>query len=334
MSEKTVRIVCGNCGDLTRGLASKGLCVVCKAPLIEMRPASGEYLELWISDQLARRQVDGLPSDYSIALDLEAWATVNEPVPPSLIPVPALLEIDEPSPTLPHDYWKAANDTDVERGIRRLDVVFVVATILLIVTAAYSALEVWASFTWEQRDIEFWNMLERLESGYVVLYLLTAAAFIAWSYRAHSNLDLFGRGKLTHEHWATLGWWFAPIANTWMPYRVIFETARGSVAPPSDPAWKATKLPSIVVWWTGLFIGGLVARIVATALSADVYSYEGVDRAITVIGLSFIVWGVAAVAAIRMMWTIRQAQRHIYGMSRCMPPPLPPKEEPPVRDDG
>ena len=82
---------------------------------------------------------------------------------------------------------------------------------------------------------------------------LTAISWVLWQYRAHANLRGLGRGHLDHRPWA-IGWWFVPIANLWMPFKVVREVWKAS-EPAEDPvAWIGVRTWSVLGWWWAMWI--------------------------------------------------------------------------------
>lgn len=112
------------------------------------------------------------------------------------------------------------------------------------------------------------------ESAYPWVLIGTAALFVTWSYRAHANLRLLGRTGMQHKDHETVWWWLVPVANFFMPYKVIYETMRGTVAPLDDRNWGSSKVPSLVPGWATTFIAGIVITgvsksMIDSALSVD-----------------------------------------------------------------
>ena len=73
-----------------------------------------------------------------------------------------------------------------------------------------------------------------------------------WVYRAYANLESIGRRARMSAAMA-VGWFFIPIANLWMPYRVIREVWDGTVGRPAGGL--------IAAWWTCWLAGSVVGSI-------------------------------------------------------------------------
>ncbi|WFE24961.1 DUF4328 domain-containing protein [Solwaraspora sp. WMMD791] len=110
--------------------------------------------------------------------------------------------------------------------------------------------------------------------------LLTAALIVAacvpmimWTYRVRSNLDAFpGAGATMSRGWAIAGW-LVPVANLFVPYRVVANAAR-------DSLWQAATPVVVRVWWAA-FLGYQLLNRVASRQGDRVFT-EVVDSAFPV----------------------------------------------------
>lgn len=57
---------------------------------------------------------------------------------------------------------------------------------------------------------------------YVIIYIISAVMFIMWFRRAYYNLHLEVKNLSYKEGWAA-GGWFVPIANLFLPYKIMKE---------------------------------------------------------------------------------------------------------------
>ncbi|HEX6946331.1 MAG TPA: DUF4328 domain-containing protein [Acidimicrobiia bacterium] len=140
-----------------------------------------------------------------------------------------------------------------------------------------------------------------------------AISFVAWSYRAHANLRVLGRDGLRHADEATIWWWLAPFANLFMPFRVVYETVRGSTAPLANSNWRATPLDPAAGWWTGLFIAGLLIERWADAMVNAALYLEDLVGPLQLSGFSYLVLAGAAAAAVIMINRVTTAQATRFG---------------------
>lgn len=153
-----------------------------------------------------------------------------------------------------------------------------------------------------------WRTVTAAESLYGLLLLVTAVAFISWSYRAHANLSALGRSAVRHDSRATIWWWLVPFASFVLPYRVIYETVRGSTAPPNANDWHDSRLPLVAKLWTGLFLVGLVAAQVASRVIGVAESVEEFRSAAVLLVIASVLLIGSAITAIIMVRMVTEAQ--------------------------
>jgi hypothetical protein len=83
------------------------------------------------------------------------------------------------------------------------------------------------------------------------LYLVTGVYWLLWTYRVYDNLRVVGSRETTMTPGWAVGWWFIPIANLWMPYRVMREiNARSEI---SNEYELLNGSPIGIVEWWALF---------------------------------------------------------------------------------
>lgn len=96
-----------------------------------------------------------------------------------------------------------------------------------------------------------------LRSGAIGLFsgllLITAGVlFCFFMPRANRNATSFGSLMTISPGW-TVGWWFVPIANLWMPYQAMKEIWQGSHPDPAVPL-ASVPAPGLMKWWWGLYL--------------------------------------------------------------------------------
>lgn len=89
---------------------------------------------------------------------------------------------------------------------------------------------------------------------WLVSLLACVVLVCRWIYRANANAHAIGDGMTVSPAWS-IGWFFVPSANLFMPYQAMKETWREShEAAGMDEEAGAALLP----WWWGLWIGSNV----------------------------------------------------------------------------
>lgn len=96
------------------------------------------------------------------------------------------------------------------------------------------------------------NNLVGVDFVYLLMSLPAGVMFLVWLWRARRNAELQAgpASQRTARGW-TIGGWFCPVANLWMPYRVVIDIYRAS----SD----RHRFGNIVgAWWVLLLLNYLV----------------------------------------------------------------------------
>jgi Domain of unknown function (DUF4328) len=85
--------------------------------------------------------------------------------------------------------------------------------------------------------------------------LAAAILVIVWLWRTIKNIEAFpGRHTGMGPGWA-IGAWFVPIANIWLPFRLMLQVAAEELS----GGWF---LPAIVVWWVSYLTSSLMVLLI------------------------------------------------------------------------
>jgi len=84
----------------------------------------------------------------------------------------------------------------------------------------------------------------------------TAACFLAWVYRANSNLRALGAERQRFSSGWAVGWWFVPFANLLQPRRII-----GELWVLSRPFERYRSQPLIGWWWATYLLSAFLGRL-------------------------------------------------------------------------
>ena len=93
------------------------------------------------------------------------------------------------------------------------------------------------------------RLLATSHSAFIMLRLVI---FLMWIYRVNSNVRHLGASDLEISPGWSVGWFFVPIANFWMPFEVMKELWKANTFPSN---WRAEKVPVIVPIWWCLWLG-------------------------------------------------------------------------------
>lgn len=105
-----------------------------------------------------------------------------------------------------------------------------------------------------------------LSIGVMVLYALTSLAlFLAtvilhfiWTYRAAANTRVFGATGHDYSPGWAVGWFFVPVANLFVPYKVASEIVKASTPGGRAKLWQSFEVPAFVGWWWGAYVGASI----------------------------------------------------------------------------
>lgn len=140
-----------------------------------------------------------------------------------------------------------------------------------------------------------------------LLSLATIVVWLVWQYRAHANLAALGSVGMRHTPGWTVGWWFIPIADLWMPLVVMRELWRASdpVAGPTD--WTSSRGSPLIGWWWATWLAPFAAGFIAAAIAASATGTATAADAWAVVG--GILRAASAVLAVALVVRIEARQR-------------------------
>jgi hypothetical protein len=163
--------------------------------------------------------------------------------------------------------------------------------------------------------------------------------FLAWFYRAHSNLPALGTRVLEFSHWSTVWWWIIPIASFICPCQVMVEIWKGSDPKnlPLSTRGRA-RVSAMVGWWWTLFLLMIVSGSVGGFIGGrgGTPSPQSLDATITAnwwfLARSIIAVP-AAVLAILVVLRVDANQQARYELIQAQAAAAPPPPPEPAADD-
>lgn len=181
---------------------------------------------------------------------------------------------------------------------------------LLLLAGAFALLEPPVSTT------EFWEA-DDLVAGALILAgvpeLLLIPLFIWWARRATCNVPALGATRPTFSPGWSVAWWFVPIANLFLPLRVLNQAWRASdpELPPTDnDGWRVKTIPLLLpAWWLFFVLTSILTRSGDRAYGAalDAEALSGAAQFLVWVFLARIAAGVLAIAVVASL-TNRQDQ--------------------------
>lgn len=154
------------------------------------------------------------------------------------------------------------------------------------------------------------HLISVLSVLYYVSVLVAGPVFIAWLFRARGNAEVITPGPHRHPApWLVLGW-VVPVADLWVPRRVVLDVWRGS-GPPPRPA-------TLVNAWWGCYLAGTFGGTFVAVLFSGRH-HDGAAAAVYVV---MSVSGIAAATlAAVLIWRIVALQEKAALVPLPAPPP-------------
>jgi hypothetical protein len=144
--------------------------------------------------------------------------------------------------------------------------------------------------------------------GELIVFVLTAIAFLMWTYRAYKNLPALGAHNLEQSPGWAVGWYFVPFANLIKPYYVMVEIVRHSNPEGIGVNARASSTANVGRWWAAYIISGIVGWIAGTTLSSGAASHS-IDSMMTGVGIGMVGKAINIVAALLAILLIARVDK-------------------------
>jgi hypothetical protein len=144
-------------------------------------------------------------------------------------------------------------------------------------------------------------------AGWLMLLALAAAAavFLTWLWRARNNAERLSRAEHRLGRGWTIGAWFCPIVNLWLPRQIlddIWSTSRPGVPTDQYRVHGLERSPLVRWWWWALIANWVVTLLVRLQLRGEV----SVDLLQTVAVYSTVSMLLVIAAAVLLIRIVRQ----------------------------
>lgn len=137
---------------------------------------------------------------------------------------------------------------------------------------------------------------------YLVDFVASAIAFLAWLSRSVENVPPLGAGTLwVSPRWA-IGWWFVPVANLFKPYQVVRDLLGQLRVPEHDGGSRVT-----LAWWICWIAGGLSTAIATRLVLVQVE--PSLDNLRTGVALQVLGDSVLAISGVLAILVVREIQK-------------------------
>lgn len=115
--------------------------------------------------------------------------------------------------------------------------------------------------------------------------LPAAVVVIVWLYRHHKRLSTIAGPDMKYSHGWTIGGWFIPIGNLWIPKRIVDDLWRRSGRTDGvNATGDSEAVPARNHWWWALWIAGAILNQIAGAMTPQDQGGWQAFYAVTVTG--------------------------------------------------
>jgi hypothetical protein len=130
------------------------------------------------------------------------------------------------------------------------------------------------------------NAYDTVDSVYAVATLATFVLLIVFSFRAYKASQTIWAGPRKWSRGWTVGGWFIPFANAYIPASVLIETEKISRAPRMNgnatEGWRQLNRDNGFVLWFVLYLVGLVVASRISSLDASVDDLQDISDRLVV----------------------------------------------------
>lgn len=164
---------------------------------------------------------------------------------------------------------------------------------------------------------EFDEGTQALAGAYVLAFVGTAIAFLAWLSRTVDNVPPLSHSlPAVTPRWA-IGWWFIPFANLVKPYQIVKDVHR-RLATETQSGGSEIILVWWLVWLGGSLVGTVLARLPEPLTLDELGGWFTVSLIADAAGV------VAAILAILVVRRVQaQANERALGLGSVGPVPSP-----------
>ncbi|WP_411081974.1 DUF4328 domain-containing protein [Streptomyces sp. cmx-18-6] len=160
------------------------------------------------------------------------------------------------------------------------------------------------------------------ETAQAAVLVATAVVFIVWFHRTRRNAEVFDPGaQKTGPGWS-VGGWFVPIANFWIPCRVAHGIWTGSAPTGPEGDRLAVSRAPLHLWW-GAWVGAVLFGRFAARTAERAEGPEEIAEAAALVVDSGAVDVAAAVSAVLFVRTLTRMQVE-RAARRAVPAPAVP----------
>lgn len=205
--------------------------------------------------------------------------------------------------------------TSSEKRARFAVTFIVIATALVVVqnTLGYVNVQVLFQYSGLVREdllYIYYTVIGLIGSAVVLMFIASSVSFIMWFWKAYGNLEKLGCWTLSARGW-TIGCWFIPLANLYLPYmymREMFDGANRLLTDKNELSRNRASTKAVLIWWI-LF----VSLILFNQLSHELIPFLRSNRIAysIVIATSSILVVISGIFAVKMIRSYVAAEKEL-----------------------
>lgn len=146
--------------------------------------------------------------------------------------------------------------------------------------------------------------------AYFIMFWASAICFIMWFWKAYSNLKELGCWTLGARGW-TIGCWFIPLANLYLPYmymREMFDGINDLLRDKNELNMKWASSRQVLIWWI-LFVCVFLFNQFSRQL--DIFLFHNDGAYLAYLLTNIILWIASGILAIRMIRSYVAAEKEL-----------------------
>ncbi|MFJ1753904.1 DUF4328 domain-containing protein [Kitasatospora sp. NPDC088134] len=144
--------------------------------------------------------------------------------------------------------------------------------------------------------------------AFALLMLGTAGVFVPWLYRVRVNAEVIAPAAALPPRWLTVGCWFVPLANLFLPWWTIRGVWRAGT--PTDGQDGENGQGPVHAWWATMVLASVLALLASGSMESatSVTFEEARQRALTQLLGAELLMTAAAILAILMVRRLTAVQ--------------------------
>lgn len=156
----------------------------------------------------------------------------------------------------------------------------------------------------------YYTVIGLIGSAAGLMFIASSVSFIMWFWKAYGNLEKLGCWTLSARGW-TIGCWFIPLANLYLPYmymREMFDGVNDLLRDKNELNMKWASSRQVLIWWI-LFVCVFLFNQFSRQL--DVFLFHNHGAYLVYLVTNIILWITSGILAVRMIRSYVAAEKEL-----------------------